>query len=83
MFRRIITESLSSDPEFEVAGYAANGALALQKAIELKPDAITLDIEMPEMDGLATVRRLRAAGSKASACTRHFDTESLYIGRRT
>jgi len=63
VIRRIVTESLSSDPEFEVVGYAANGLIALQKAAELKPDAITLDIEMPEMDGLTTVRRLRAAAS--------------------
>ncbi len=65
VIRRIITESLSNDPEFEVVGYAANGSIALQKAAELKPDAITLDIEMPEMDGLTTVRRLRAASSTA------------------
>ncbi len=65
VIRRIITESLSSDPEFEVVGYAPNGTIALQKAAELKPDAITLDIEMPEMDGLTTIRRLRAASSTA------------------
>jgi two-component system chemotaxis response regulator CheB len=65
VIRRIITETLSSDPEFEVVGYAANGVLALRKAADLKPDAITLDIEMPEMDGLTTVRRLRAASSTA------------------
>src|SRR5271168_5390427 len=65
VIRRIITQSLSSDPDFEVVGYAANGVIALQKAAELKPDAITLDIEMPEMDGLTTIRRLRAAASTA------------------
>jgi two-component system chemotaxis response regulator CheB len=64
VIRRIITETLSNDPELEVVGYAANGLIALQKAVELKPDLITLDIEMPEMDGLTTIRRLRAA-----ACT--------------
>jgi two-component system, chemotaxis family, protein-glutamate methylesterase/glutaminase len=65
VIRRIITESLSNDAEFEVVGYAPNGTIALQKAAELKPDAITLDIEMPEMDGLTTIRRLRAASSTA------------------
>jgi two-component system chemotaxis response regulator CheB len=65
VIRRIITESLSSDTEFEVVGYAPNGTIALQKAAELKPDAITLDIEMPEMDGLTTIRGLRAASSTA------------------
>jgi len=65
VIRRIITESLSNDAELEVVGYAANGLLALQRAAELKPDVITLDIEMPEMDGLTTIRRLRAASSTA------------------
>jgi two-component system chemotaxis response regulator CheB len=65
VIRRIITESLSNDAEFEVVGYAANGLIALQVAAELKPDVITLDIEMPEMDGLTTIRRLRAASSTA------------------
>jgi two-component system, chemotaxis family, protein-glutamate methylesterase/glutaminase len=64
VIRRVISQSLSSDPDFEVVGYAANGLIALQKAAELKPDAITLDIEMPVMDGLTTIRRLREG-----ACT--------------
>ncbi len=65
VIRRIISQSLSSDPDIEVVGYAANGLIALQKAAELKPDVITLDIEMPEMDGLTTIRRLREASSTA------------------
>jgi two-component system chemotaxis response regulator CheB len=65
VIRRFITHALSEESSFEVVGTAANGVLALQKAAELKPDVITLDIEMPEMDGLTTVRQLRAASSKA------------------
>jgi len=65
VIRRVITEALGNDPSLEVVGFAPNGLLALQKAAETKPDVITLDIEMPEMDGLTTVRRLRAIGSKA------------------
>jgi two-component system, chemotaxis family, protein-glutamate methylesterase/glutaminase len=65
VIRRIISQSLSSDPDLEVVGYAANGLIALQKAAELKPDVITLDIEMPEMDGLTTIRRLREASCTA------------------
>jgi two-component system, chemotaxis family, protein-glutamate methylesterase/glutaminase len=61
VIRRMISHSLSYGPDFEVVGYAANGRIALQKAVELKPDVITLDIEMPEMDGLTTLRRLREA----------------------
>jgi two-component system chemotaxis response regulator CheB len=65
VIRRFITQALSDEPSFEVVGTAANGVLALQKAADLNPDVITLDIEMPEMDGLTTVRQLRAANSKA------------------
>jgi two-component system chemotaxis response regulator CheB len=65
VIRRIISQTLADDPSFEVVGHAANGILAVQRAAELKPDAITLDIEMPEMDGLTTVRKLREASCKA------------------
>jgi two-component system, chemotaxis family, protein-glutamate methylesterase/glutaminase len=72
VIRRIIAQSLSSDSELEVVGSAANGRVALQMASNLKPDVITLDIEMPEMDGLTTLRNLRASGS--SACVIMFST---------
>jgi two-component system, chemotaxis family, protein-glutamate methylesterase/glutaminase len=65
VIRRIMSQALNNDPALEVVGFAANGVLALQKVTELHPDVITLDIEMPEMDGLTTVRRLREQGSKA------------------
>ncbi|KMP10962.1 chemotaxis protein CheY [Candidatus Nitromaritima sp. SCGC AAA799-A02] len=57
--RKIVTDILSADPEIEVAGVAANGRIALQKIPQVNPDLITLDIEMPEMDGLATLEELR------------------------
>jgi two-component system chemotaxis response regulator CheB len=47
-------------------GFAANGAVALVQEARLQPEVITMDIEMPEMDGLAAVRALRARGSKAA-----------------
>jgi len=59
VIRRMITRVLEGDPEIEVVGTAANGVLALQKMDEAMPDAITLDIEMPEMDGLETLLHLR------------------------
>jgi two-component system chemotaxis response regulator CheB len=65
VIRRFITNALSAEPAFEVVGSAANGVLALQRASELKPDVITLDIEMPEMDGITTVKRLREVASNA------------------
>jgi two-component system chemotaxis response regulator CheB len=57
--RRIVTDVLSADPEIEVVGSAANGRLALQKLAALTPDLVTLDIEMPELDGLGTLAELR------------------------
>jgi two-component system chemotaxis response regulator CheB len=62
VMRRIVRESLESDPEIEVAGVAANGRIALAMVEQNTLDAITLDIEMPEMDGLETLRQLRARG---------------------
>jgi len=57
--RKLITETLRRDPELEMVGVAANGKIALQKIPQVNPDLITLDVEMPEMDGLATLREVR------------------------
>lgn len=56
--RRLVTDVLNAAPDIEVAGVAANGKIALAKMPQLNPDLITLDIEMPEMDGLETLRHL-------------------------
>ncbi len=58
LFRRIMTEVLQSLPDVEVVGSAANGKIAVQKVLELKPDLLTLDMEMPEMDGMAVLEAL-------------------------
>lgn len=64
VIRRLLTDILSQDPEIEVAGTAPNGRIALSKLPQLNPDLVTLDIEMPEMDGLATLPELRKAYPK-------------------
>lgn len=57
--RKIVTDTLSGDPDIEVAATAANGRIALQKIPQVNPDILTLDIEMPEMDGLETLAEAR------------------------
>ena len=59
VIRKILTDALAADPDIEVVGTAANGRLALAKLDQLNPDLVTLDVEMPEMDGLQTVRQIR------------------------
>ena len=56
--RRIISDMLKSDGNIEVADTARNGREGLEKAIALKPDIITLDVEMPVMNGLETLAEL-------------------------
>jgi two-component system chemotaxis response regulator CheB len=57
--RRLLRSLLETDPGLTVVGTAANGQSALDQIPELKPDVVTLDIEMPVMDGLACLRELR------------------------
>ena len=64
LFRRVLAEVLASFPGVEVVGTVANGRLALKRLPELRPEVITLDIEMPEMDGLAVLDALRERGEK-------------------
>jgi two-component system chemotaxis response regulator CheB len=59
VIRRMVSAVLEADPEIDVVGTAANGRIALDKLDQLRPDIIILDVEMPVMDGLATLRALR------------------------
>lgn len=62
--RKALSVAIEKDPDLEVAGTAVNGRIALAKFPTLKPDIILLDIEMPEMNGLETVRELRKIDSR-------------------
>ncbi|MCQ4256737.1 protein-glutamate methylesterase/protein-glutamine glutaminase [Stutzerimonas stutzeri] len=57
-FRRRVSEILSSDPNIQVIGTATNGREAIDQALALKPDVITMDYEMPMMDGITAVRQI-------------------------
>ncbi len=57
--RRLIADSLGRCDGIEVAGTAADGSIALTRIADLSPDAVVLDIEMPRMDGLQTLERIR------------------------
>ena len=56
--RIVISREISSDPEIEVVGVAVDGIDAIEKVKNLRPDVVTLDIEMPRMDGLTTLKRI-------------------------
>ena len=67
VYRKIISDLLSAAPGVEVVGVASNGRIALQKCAQVRPDLLTLDVEMPEIDGLEVLRRLRDDGSPIGA----------------
>ena len=56
--RKIVTDLIEADSEFKVTATASNGKEAIQKALELKPDMITMDVEMPEMNGLDALKSI-------------------------
>jgi len=60
LIRRLVTGALSEDAGIEVVGTASNGREAIARVVELRPDAVTLDIEMPVLDGLGALREIRA-----------------------
>ena len=57
-FRRRLTEILAKDGDIDVIDTANNGREAVDKAIALKPDVITMDVEMPVLDGISAVREI-------------------------
>ncbi|HRC97887.1 MAG TPA: response regulator, partial [Deltaproteobacteria bacterium] len=58
LVRKLLSDILDSDPQIEVVGSAPDPIIAIRKIKSLKPDVITLDIEMPKMDGLTFLGKL-------------------------
>ena len=59
VIRRVLREALAADAEVEVAGVAGDGESALQQIERLKPDVVTLDVELPGMSGLQILKEIR------------------------
>ena len=66
VYRRILTEALKTLPEIEIIGSAPTGKIALQRIQELRPDLVTLDIEMPEFDGIQVLEAMKSQGATAA-----------------
>ena len=58
-FMRMSIKNMLANYDFEVVGEAENGVMAIEKYKELQPDIVTMDITMPEMDGLEALREIK------------------------
>lgn len=63
MMRKMVKNIISADSSLEIVGDAANGEIALEKAKDLQPDVILLDIEMPIMDGIEFMKQYSQFGN--------------------
>ncbi|GAE26326.1 chemotaxis regulator [Halalkalibacter wakoensis JCM 9140] len=70
-FMRMMIKDILSKNGFEIAGEAANGAEAVEKFKELSPDLVTMDITMPEMDGIQALKEIKQidGGAKVIMCS--------------
>ncbi|MEN6349764.1 MAG: response regulator [Syntrophomonas sp.] len=64
-FMRMMIKDILSKNGYEVVGEAENGALAVEKFKDLRPDLVTMDITMPEMDGISAVKEIKAIDASA------------------
>lgn len=64
VFRRVLSAEFASDSELDVVGTAADGRIALAKLTQVNPDIVILDVEMPVLDGLGTLKEIRKSHPK-------------------
>ena len=79
--RRLVTDALRADPQIDVVGAAQNGRVALTKVAELSPDLVIMDVEMPVMDGMATLDRLKKDHPDVRAIILSTHEEEKYIAQ--
>ncbi len=81
MLREGLVAVLSTQPDFDVVGEAADGSEVVSLAQRLRPDVILLDLEMPDVDGIAALERLRDAGCAALTIVfTAYDTDERILG---
>jgi DNA-binding NarL/FixJ family response regulator len=81
MLREGLVAVLSTQPDFDVVGEAADGSEVVRLAQSLAPDVILLDLEMPDVDGIAALERLRDAGCEALTIVfTAYDTDERILG---
>jgi DNA-binding NarL/FixJ family response regulator len=81
MLREGLVAVLSTQPDFDVVGEAADGSEVVRLAQSLRPDVILLDLEMPDVDGIAALERLRDAGCEALTIVfTAYDTDERILG---
>ena len=79
LMRRLISEVVDADPDLRVIDVAENGRVALQKVRQHQPDCVLLDIEMPELSGLDTMRRLRLRSSAKIVILSHLGVDGSQV----
>jgi len=67
------------EPEFQVAGRATTGREGVRAALELRPDVVTMDLSMPDIDGLEAARRICTSGSTARIIFLTVHSDSDYV----
>ena len=77
LMRKLIPAILARDSSIEVVGTAMDGAFALKKIEELQPDVVTLDLEMPRMDGMETLRLIMGRAPLPVFCLAPFERRRL------
>jgi DNA-binding NarL/FixJ family response regulator len=84
LFREALATLLATRPEIDVVGEAGDGAEALRRAADLRPDVVLMDLRMPVLDGVAATRRLRAEhpGVGIIALTTFDDDEDVFAAVR-